>query len=186
MTVFGEYTLQCTHKGEQHRLNFKIAPGHQKPLLSGETCTKMGLITINDINQEVSETPRDTLVKEYDDVFEGLGCLPGEYHIEIVTKIPPVQHSPRHAPVALKEKLKQKLQELKSKGIIAKVEKSTPWISSLVAVLKPGKIRVCINPRDLIKAIKRPKYQIPTLEEILPQLAEAKIFSVLDAKDGFH
>ena len=75
---------------------------------------------------------------------------------------------------------------MKCKGIIAKVEKSTPWISSLVAVLKPGKIQVCINARYLNKAVKSPKYQIPTLEEILPQLAKAKIFSVLDAKYGFH
>ena len=54
--------------------------------------------------------------------FKGLGCLPGEYHIETDTTVPPVQHSPRRAPVALKEKLKQKLRELESKGIIAKVE----------------------------------------------------------------
>ena len=47
MTVLGEYTLQCTHKGEQHRLNFKIIPGHQKPLLLRETCAKMGPITIS-------------------------------------------------------------------------------------------------------------------------------------------
>ena len=94
----------------------------------------------------------------YDDVFEGLGCLLGEYHIEIDTKIP-VQHSPQRAPVALKEKLKQKLQELESKGIIAKVEKSTPCISSLVAVLKPGKIWVCIDPREMNKPNQM--YEIP-------------------------
>ena len=75
---------------------------------------------------------------------------------------------------------------MEEKGIIAKVDKPTAWISSLVAVVKPNKVRVCIDPRDLNKAIQGPKYQIPTLEEVLPQLAEAKIFSVLDAKDGFH
>ena len=36
------------------------------------------------------------------------------------------------------------------------------------------------------KAIQWPKYQIPTLEEILRQLTQAKLFSVLDAKNGFH
>ena len=30
----------------------------------------------------------------------------------------------------------------------------TPW---LVAIKKPGKLRVCIDPRDLKKAILRPK-----------------------------
>ena len=101
MTVLWEYILQCTHEGEQHGFNFKNIPGHQKPLLLGETYTNMGLITINDINQVVSETPRDALVEECDNVFQGLGCLPGEYHIEV--------ESPQYPPVALKEKLKQKL-----------------------------------------------------------------------------
>ena len=56
----------------------------------------------------------------------------------------------------------------------------------MVAILKPNKLRLCIDPRDLNKAIKRPKYQIPTLEEILPTLTKAKVFIVLDAKDSFH
>ena len=83
-------------------------------------------------------------------------------------------------------RLKQKLHEMESRDIITKVEEPTAWISSMVAVVKPRKVRVCIDPKDLNKAIQRPKYQIPTLEEILPQLADARIFSVLDAKDGFH
>ena len=52
--------------------------------------------------------------------------------------------------------------------------------------MKPGKLRLCIDPRDLNKAIKRPKYQMPMLDEILPTLARAKVFTVLNAKDGFH
>ena len=48
---------------------------------------------------------------------------------------------------------------------------------------KKGKLRLCIDPKELNTAIKRPKYQIPTVDEILPKLAKA--FTVLDAKDGF-
>ena len=76
--------------------------------------------------------------------------------------------------------------ELEHRGVIKQVNKPTPWISSMVTVIKPGKIRICIDPRDLNKAILRPKYQMPTLEEVLPKLANVKLFSVLDAKDGFH
>ena len=56
----------------------------------------------------------------------------------------------------------------------------------MVVVAKPGKIRICLDPRDLNKALKRPKYQMPTLEELLPKLGKAKVFSTLDAKDGFY
>ena len=45
---------------------------------------------------------------------------------------------------------------------------------------------MCIDPRDMNRAIKRPKYQIPTVDEVLPKLSKAKVFTVLDAKDGFH
>ena len=71
-------------------------------------------------------------------------------------------------------------------GIIVKETQPTEWISSLVAVQKPGKLRVCIDPRDLNRAIKRPKYQMRTADEVLPKLSKAKVFTVLDAKDGFH
>ena len=62
----------------------------------------------------------------------------------------------------------------------------TEWISSMVVVAKPGKIRICLDPKDLNKAVKRPKYQMPTLEEVLAKLNKAKVFTTLDAKYGFY
>lgn len=43
-----------------------------------------------------------------------------------------------------------------------------------------------MDPRDLNIALKRPKYQMPTLEELLPKQGKAKVFSTPDAKDGFY
>ena len=56
----------------------------------------------------------------------------------------------------------------------------------MVVVAKPGKIRICLDPKDLNKAVRRPKYQMSTLEEVLPKLSKAKVFTTLDAKDGFY
>ena len=184
--VLGEVDLRCKVNERQETITFKVISGKQKPLLSGHVCLKLGLISINNVGAVDAVGSENSLLVQYKDVFEGLGCLQGDYHIDIDNSVPPVQHAPRRTPVALKKRLKQKIDEMEKKGIIAKVDEPTAWISSLVAVVKPNKVRVCIDPRDLNKAIQRPKYQIPTLEEILPQLAEAKIFSVLDAKDGFH
>ena len=58
--------------------------------------------------------------------------------------------------------------------------------NSLEAVQKPGKLRVCIDPRDLNRANKRPQYQMPTIAEVLLKLAIAKVFTVLDAKVSFY
>ena len=80
----------------------------------------------------------------------------------------------------------QQLVDLEKRGITEKVTEPTEWISSMVIVAKPNKIRICLDPRDLNKALKHFKYQLPTLEDILPRLTKAKVFSTLDAKDGFY
>ncbi|KAI8493812.1 hypothetical protein Bbelb_281590 [Branchiostoma belcheri] len=178
----GQGVLKTIHRGKVIDLEFQIVKTRQSPLLSAETCTMLGLITLNTVNQ-VSTT--EQIVEKYADVFEGLGCLPGEYHIEIDKDVKPVQHLPRRVPVPLKAELKAKIEELERKNVIARVTKPTDWISSMVVVKKPGKMRICLDPKDLNMALHRPKYQIPTLEEVLPRLAKAKVFSVLDAKDGF-
>ena len=45
---------------------------------------------------------------------------------------------------------------------------------------------VCIDPRDLNRAIVRDHVQLPTAEEIMSKMAEAKIFSTLDASAGYY
>ena len=72
---------------------------------------------------------------------------------------------------------KLKLEELEKKNIIVKETERTDWISSVVVVAKPGKIRICLDPKDLNKAVRRPKYQMSTLEEVLPKLSKAKAFT---------
>ena len=98
----------------------------------------------------------------------------------------PVQHTSRRIPVAFKKEVKTKLEDLERRGIIVKETAPKEWISNMVVVAKPGKIHICLDPQELNKAIQRSKYQMPTLEELLPKLCEAKIFSPLDAKDGFY
>ena len=113
--VLGECDLQCKFKGELHSLNFKVVSGTQQPLLSGETCTKMGLITVHVLNKvdvvSAAEEPQD-IFKKYKDVFEGLGCLPGEYHLEVDPSISPVKHTVRRVAIPLKSELKKHIEEL--------------------------------------------------------------------------
>lgn len=93
----------------------------------------------------------------FPDVFdEGLDLLEDEYHIRLNDSAKPVQHAPRRGQVALRSKIKDTLEELHSAGVIEPVSKPTPWISSMLAVPKKnGKIRICLDPKDLNKAILR-------------------------------
>ena len=154
----------------------------------------MGLLKFNftppervNMVENMADLPltKEKILSSYKDVFDGLGHI-GNSSLVTVDNIKPIQHTPRRVPVALRDEVKDKLSDLEKRGIIQKVTQPTEWISSMVVVAKPGKIRICLDPRDLNKALKRPKYQMPTLEELLPKLGKAQVFSTLDAKDGFY
>jgi len=75
---------------------------------------------------------------------------------------------------------------MEATGIITRVTEPSSWVSALLVVAKPdGRIRLCIDPKPLNKALKRARYRMPTIEDVLLQLAGAKVFSTVDAKDGF-
>ncbi|UYV66468.1 K02A2.6-like [Cordylochernes scorpioides] len=161
---------------------------NQKPLLSAKTIEDLNLVTKHDAVYHLANSScsrAESIINKYEDVFKGLGMLPKEYHIEIEKEATPVQQHPRRIPIGLKAEFKRKLDDLEGRGIIERVQKSSSWISNLVLVKKQNKLRVCLDPRDLNKVIKRPHFQIPTIDEILPSLNNAKIFTVIDAKDGF-
>ena len=195
MKPIGECNLHMKHDVKRQVLKFQVIQDKCKPLLSAETCEKLQLFQLNtkiteSTHQLLDSTVRQALSKQdlmnkYQDVFNGFGHI-GNAKIVIDPNVLPVQHSPRRIPVALLEDVKKKITELEEKGIITKAIEPSAWISSMVVVTKPQKIRIFLDPKNLNQAILRPKFQMPTLEELLPKLSKARIFSTFDAKDGFY
>lgn len=71
-------------------------------------------------------------------------------------------------------------------GVIEKVEQPSEWVSSMVIDEKPdGKLRICLDPKDLNKAVMREHFPLPTQEEITTKLSGAQYFSKLDATNSF-
>ena len=79
--------------------------------------------------------------------------------------------------MALKGKIKEELDRMEEAGVIVRQTEPTEWVSSMVTVIKPSKIRICIDPRDLNQAIKREHYPMKTIEEVLAEIPGAKVFS---------
>ena len=191
MQPVGVTTLTVVRRGKQYDLQFQVVESPNKPLLSAETCAQLGLLKVEiEPYEEVHSLESKILTEEqiianYRDVFEGLGHI-GNTTIVNDPLVKPTQHSPRRVPIAIRDKVKEKLEDLESKGIVEKVTIPTEWISSMVVVTKPSKIRICLDPQDLNKAVIRLKYQMPTLDELLPKLSKAKAFTTLDVEDGFY
>ena len=109
-------------------------------------------------------------------------------HIDLDPSVTPVHAPTRCVPVAKLDRVNEGLKRLCEEGIIRPVTQPTDWLSNMLIKEKPnGKLRICIDPSQTInKAIKRLKYNIPTIEERLPLLTKAKVFTVVDVSEAFH
>jgi hypothetical protein len=121
------------------------------------------------------------------DVFANkISKLAEPYTIRLKDDATPVQQPPRRIQVPLRPLLKAALNSLSAEGIIAPISEPTPWISSLVvAPKKNGKLRICLDPKNLNQAIKRENYVMPTIEEVATRLHGARYFTVFDLKSAF-
>lgn len=124
---------------------------------------------------------------EYPDVFKGVGLLEGEIHFDVDKSVPPVQMPLRRLPLGIRDKVRDELQRLERDGIIAPVAEHTPWVSPLLIVTKPdGRLRLCIDAKPTInKALRRATHYLPTIDDVLPQLAEVKVISTCDVQEAF-
>ena len=184
--------------GKKYSVEFVIVEKNLTPLLGAKAAQQMKLITVNKENF-VSVTRQhddskvnqlltvEDIVQKYPEIFEvELGSFPGEVHLEVDENVRPTVAPTRRIPTALKEKFKEELDRLEELGVIAKVDKPTPWVSSVVvATKKSGALRVCIDPKELNTALKRERYQLPVLDDILPELSQAKVYSTVDFRSGF-
>ena len=147
----GEITLTVGRKGNRRDLRFQVVNSTNKPLLSVETCGQLELLKVELDPEESINSVRNSLLKrdqifrDYSDMFEGLRHF-GDTKIITDPSVKPVQHSPRRLPVALRERVKAKLANLEKKGIVEEVTVPTDWISSMVVVTTPNKIKICLDP----------------------------------------
>ena len=182
----GEVALSAKYKDNVENVKFFVVEPEVESVLSGNICVKLGLL--KRVHQLIGDKPpaRTVELDDYPELFKGLGCLPGTYHIELIDGVTLVVHSPRKIPVPQREKVVEELKRMEQLGVIVRQEEPTGWVNSLVVVQKPsGALRLCIDPRDLNAAMKRSHYPMKTVDEVASRLQGANTFSILDAKSGF-
>ena len=185
-----KFSLRNPKNKKKCRVEFAIIDEDYTPLLGSSAAQQMGLITVQQENilqvkENYQELDMERITATYPNVFQGLCCMEGALHLQVDESASPSVMPPRRVPLALKERLKEELARLEKANVI-KREEPTDWVSSLVVTEKPnGKLRVYIDPQHLNKALKRSHFPLPVIEDILPELADVKVFSKAELKDGF-
>ena len=177
----GKISVTVEYRAKYSVAEFLVVEQNLPNILGLPSCLDLGLI------QRVYATEQENIEDKYKEVFNGLGDISGIQHrIKLNKEVEPVVHPPRKVPVALRKSLQEELQRMEALDVITKTTEPTEWVNSLViARKKNGKIRVCMDPSSLNKAIRREHYPMRTIEEVISQMPNAKIFSVLDANHGF-
>ena len=125
------------------------------------------------------ENRRPNILDKFPGCCEDIGKLKDfKLKIPIDAEVQPVAQPIRRVPYHLRDKLTNKLKELVELDIIEKVSGPSTWVSPVVVVPKPtGDIRLCVDMWQANIAVKRERYPIPTIDEVLQDLNQSKFFS---------
>ena len=141
----------------------------------------------NDLHSRPNINSKADLKEMYPECFGSVGMFKDfEYEIKVDPKVKPVVHASRRVPNALQPKLEAAADEIEKKGIISKEEGFTPWTNSLVIQEKAnGKLRICLDPKDLNTTIIDDPHPIPTLDDITHKLNGSTLYGKLDTGLGY-
>ena len=179
---------------------FYVTHGKAATLLGRDASELLGVLRVgipvnscdvksDDASNNLKQADRKASLRaKFPKVFQGLGKLKGyQLKLHINEKVRPVAQPLRRIPFSRREKVTEKLEELLKLDVIEKVEGPTSWVNPLVVVEKPnGDIRICLDMRQANEAIVREKHPVPTVEETLQEVSNAKVFSKLDLNMAFH
>ena len=183
----------CNPKnGKRYNLEFVVVEEDFLPIIGCRAAERMHLIEVVHENLDRVAAIRDknsaiSVTHQFSEVFSSdLGALPGTHSFKVDPNVQPTVMASRRIPIALRPTLKSELDRLTNLGVIIPVHEPTPWVSQLVITQKPsGKIRVCIDPRELNKALLREHFTLPTLDETLHELSNSRVFSKADLSSGY-
>ncbi|XP_062621337.1 uncharacterized protein K02A2.6-like [Saccostrea cucullata] len=177
LKTLGEVDLPVTNPKTKEVMNmtFAVVSNKLQSLLGLHGIQKMNLITVNE----------EKFISKVDTSASELGDL-GEATLVVDSEIQPKTLPCRKLPLAIKDNVKTELDNLVKRGILVPVTTPTKWVNQMAVVHKAnGKLRICLDPQALNSALLREHYKLPVLDDVLPKLQKAKLFSKLDVKEAY-
>ena len=106
------------------------------------------------------------------------------HHIYIKSDSRPMCQPQRRMNPNIRDIVKEEIQKLLEVGFIYPIS-DNEWVSPLVIVPKKnGKLRVCVDSRELNKATQKDHFLLPFIDQVLDTLSGKKFFSFLDGFSG--
>ena len=163
--------------------DFYVTDSHGPVIIGLPSCRDLHLVMLRcAINAQPKRVnTNEDLTVGFPNRFDKIGDFRYPFHIVKDPHIPSVIHGNRHCPIQLKEGVKRELDSMEQLGVIHKVTQPTDWVNSIAH----GRLRICLDPKDLNKAIKRCHYRAATIEEVCHKLVDTKFLSKLDARLGY-
>ena len=122
----GVVTLICECKGNTFQVNFHVVEMEAPTLLAKALFLARVHLLQQQSPSKCPEGMAQKMYEQYSDLFQVLGCIPGEHTIKVYSSISPVVHPPRKVPFSLIEKIKEKLDRMEKADV-----QSTPDNSNL-------------------------------------------------------
>ncbi|KAG8483504.1 hypothetical protein CXB51_022371 [Gossypium anomalum] len=129
------------------------------------------------------------MLDEFGDVFQVPKGLPPsrlhDHRIPLKDESAVIKIRPYRYPAIQKTEIEKIVHEMLQTGIIRNSNSS--FASPIVMVKKKdGSWRLCVDYRQLNQHTIKDKFPIPIIEELLDELGEARVFSKLDLRSGYH
>jgi hypothetical protein len=134
------------------------------------------------------------LLKEYVDCFAwNYNEMPGldhnlvEYRLPIKAGFRPFKQHARHYNPLMYDRIKEEIDRLLKANFIRPC-RYAEWISNIMSVEKKGsgKIRVCIDFRDLNRATPKDEYSMPIADMLINDASRHKVISFLDGNACYN
>ena len=111
-------------------------------------------------------------------------CNKIKHRIDLITDIPFKQRH-RRIPPAMIQEVREHIEQLLAAGVI--VRSKSPYTSNVVLVRKKnGKLRLCVDYRQLNNITIEDSFALPRMDEIFDSLHGSKYYSTIDMKSGYH
>jgi hypothetical protein len=138
---------------------------------------------------KVPNLEEHAVLEDFEDVFKEVPGLPPkrdiDFSINLIPGAAPVSKTPYRMSTLEMKELQMQLEELLKKGYIC--PSVSPWGSPVLFVKKKdGTLILCIDFRQLNKVTIKNKYPLPRIDDLFDQLKDARIFSKIDLRSGYH